>query len=158
MLSADRGNLPADLGALVAAGVRTGDLGRVLAEYVRLRRTLDDVHRKVWLAIAYPGFLVLGATALCFFFFVFVIPAMAATVKTITWNSRDPSSPPPRSVLATGVEASQWISRNAAGARGGRRRGGCRDSARGPDRGPMSPTERNEASAIVRLRSGNTAV
>ena len=115
VLSAERGNLPADLAALVAAGVRTGDLGRALAEYVRLRRTLDDVRRKVWLALAYPGLLMIGAVALCFFFFVFVIPAMAVTVKTITWNLRDPSTPPPRSVLETGVEASQWVSRNAAG-------------------------------------------
>jgi type II secretory pathway component PulF len=115
VLSAERGNLPAELAALVATGVRTGDLGRVLSEYVRLRRTLDDVRRKVWLALAYPGLLTIGAAALCFFFFVFVIPAMAATVKTIAWNLGDPSSPPPRSVLETGVEASQWVSRHAAG-------------------------------------------
>ena len=112
-LSAESGRLPSDLGALVSAGVRTGDLGRVLSDYVRLRRELDDVHRKVRLAIAYPGFLVLAVAALCIFFFVIVIPAMASLVRTINSHQFDSSSKAIPPVLRTGVEVSEWLARNS---------------------------------------------
>jgi type II secretory pathway component PulF len=114
-LSAESRHLPSDLAALIRVGVRKGDLGRVMSDYVRLRRTLDDVRRSAWLAVAYPGLLIIGAAALCFFFFAEVIPTMSSVAKRsipdLTYYYSPPAPPP---ALGSAVDACQWLARNVS--------------------------------------------
>jgi general secretion pathway protein F len=110
-LTAQRANLPADFAALVTAGIRAGELGRVLSDYARLNQFLDDARRKVRVAIAYNGFLVLAAAAVCLFLFVVVIPAMASLGRTIASHEIGASAKIVPA-LRSGIEASEWIAQH----------------------------------------------
>ncbi|HEV2969003.1 MAG TPA: type II secretion system F family protein [Pirellulales bacterium] len=76
-LAAENGVLPRYLETLVAAGTRTGKLGRVLEEFVHFRQSIGDIRRSVWTSLAYPAFLVFMIAAVACFFFGLVVRSMA---------------------------------------------------------------------------------
>lgn len=67
-------SMPAHLRALVAAGLRSASLGRVLEEFVAAERHAADVHRKIMLAISYPALLLLLLSCLFAFFSFGIVP------------------------------------------------------------------------------------
>lgn len=72
---------PAHLQALVAAGLRSAALGRVLEEFVAVERHADDVHRRIRLALSYPAVLVGLMSGLVTFFAATIVPGFAAVYK-----------------------------------------------------------------------------
>jgi len=66
--------VPADLRGLVRAGLRTGQTGEVLSQYVRHTQRLHDLRRRLALAWGYPLVLVLFAAAIFFFFVWYLVP------------------------------------------------------------------------------------
>src|SRR5262245_39508471 len=50
--------IPAHLRALVAAGLRSASLSRVLEEFVAAERRAADVHRRIMVAVSYPALLI----------------------------------------------------------------------------------------------------
>jgi type II secretory pathway component PulF len=105
-LVAERGALPRHLQALVTAGARTGKLGQVLEEFVHFRQQIDDIYRSVWIAVAYPAFLIVLLGAVALFFAVFVIPALSATAETYRTGP---------SFVKAGVDVCEWVSQHIAG-------------------------------------------
>lgn len=77
--SADK--LPPHLAALIGAGLRSGQLGPLLEEYVRTEEFAGDLSRHMWLAAAYPLILVVGSLMLVTLIFAGVVPTMAATFE-----------------------------------------------------------------------------
>ncbi len=76
-LGNERRALPRHLQALVAAGIRTGNLGQTLEEFVEFRQTSADIRRSVWLALAYPALVTALLLGVIVFLSVYVIPAFA---------------------------------------------------------------------------------
>jgi type II secretory pathway component PulF len=66
--------MPAHLRALVAGGLRSASLGRVLEEFVAAERHAVDVHRKILLTISYPAFLLMLMSCLFAFVVYEVVP------------------------------------------------------------------------------------
>ncbi len=79
--ASQKGRFPADLGGLIAAGVRTGRLGEVLQQFVRFRQFTADVRRNVRVAIGYP-LLLLGLTVALFAFLLHEFAPFAAQLDT----------------------------------------------------------------------------
>lgn len=73
--AADRA-MPPHLRALVAAGLRSASLGRVLEEFVASERHAADVHRKMMLAISYPALLLLLLSCLFAYFSFSIVPGI----------------------------------------------------------------------------------
>lgn len=69
-------SMPAHLRALVAAGLRSASLGRVLDEFVAAERHAAETHRKIMLAISYPALLLLLLSCLFAFFSFGVVPSI----------------------------------------------------------------------------------
>lgn len=65
---------PAHLQALVAAGLHSAALGRVLEEFVAVERHADDIHRHIRLAISYPALLFALMSGLFAFFATAILP------------------------------------------------------------------------------------
>ncbi len=65
---------PADLVAVIRAGVRSGDPGRALTQYVTYVKSLSSLRGRVTLSFAYPAVMFSLATALFFFLMVFIVP------------------------------------------------------------------------------------
>lgn len=72
--AADDRSMPAHLRALVAGGLRSASLGRVLEEFVAAERHAVEVHRKIMLAISYPAFLLMLMSCLFAFVVYEVVP------------------------------------------------------------------------------------
>jgi general secretion pathway protein F len=106
-LAAERGALPRHLQALVTAGAHTGKLGQVLEDFVHFRQQTDDVYRSVWLAVAYPAFLVFLLAAVALFFAVSIVPTLASITET--HHAGIPS------FVRAGVQVCEWISQHVAG-------------------------------------------
>ena len=79
-MAAERRALPRTLQALVAAGVRTGNLGELLEEFVHFKQTNDDVRRSVWLAAIYPAFLLGMLAILLVYAFGYLLPTIVDAV------------------------------------------------------------------------------
>lgn len=69
-------SMPPHLRALVAAGLRSASLGRVLEEFVASERHAADIHRRIMLAISYPALLLLLLSCLFAFFSFGIMPGM----------------------------------------------------------------------------------
>jgi len=65
---------PADLRALVRAGVRSGQVGEVLAQYVNHARSVTILRRRALLGIAYPTLLTTVGAALFLTLVAFIVP------------------------------------------------------------------------------------
>jgi type II secretory pathway component PulF len=58
-ISAIGARLPAHLRGLIVAGIRSGRLPEALEQFVNLERTQHELHRRVWLSLAYPTLLMI---------------------------------------------------------------------------------------------------
>src|SRR5947208_1968212 len=68
----------ADRAASRLAGVRSGDLGHVLGQFVRTEGVGAELRRTMWLSLAYPLLLLGSAAALLVFLGVSVVNRFAA--------------------------------------------------------------------------------
>jgi type IV pilus assembly protein PilC len=66
--------VPSYLRGLIAAGARTGRFGEVVEQHLLYLRRTRDVRARVWLALAYPFLLLIGATLLLFVMLVWPAP------------------------------------------------------------------------------------
>ena len=90
---------PADLVAVIRAGVRSGDPGRALTQYVTYVKSLSSLRGRVVLSFAYPAIMLALAVSLFICLLVFVIPdfsdvfigfgielpGMTATLLSMSW-------------------------------------------------------------------------
>ena len=67
-------DVPADLKAVVRAGVSTGRLPRLLEAYLSSRQSLQSVWRKFSLSLVYPMIMVMLAVAIVTAFVILVVP------------------------------------------------------------------------------------
>ncbi|HEX7447347.1 MAG TPA: type II secretion system F family protein [Pirellulales bacterium] len=110
-----RSRAPAHLQTLVAAGLRSADLGRVLEEFIALERHADDVHRRVQVALAYPAILLAMLSGVLAFFAAAVVPGIMQFYDDF---GGDP--PGPTQMLAEYTELGPWmLAGNAAIVSGG---------------------------------------
>lgn len=65
---------PADLQALVAAGVRTGQTGELLGRYAAESRRMADIKRQTFLSLSYPLVLLGLLSALLLFVLILLVP------------------------------------------------------------------------------------
>ena len=65
---------PADLVAVIRAGVRSGDPGRALSQYVTYVKSLSSLRGRVVLSFAYPAIMLALAVSLFICLLVFVVP------------------------------------------------------------------------------------
>jgi len=72
---------PRHVRGVVLAGLRSGRLPEALEEFVEVERDQVDLRHRVWLAMAYPGLLLLILAVLFFFLAGFVIPQFAAVYE-----------------------------------------------------------------------------
>ena len=75
-LADDDLKLPPHLTALIAGGLRSASLARVLDELVTAERHSADIMRSVMLAISYPAFLLLLVSLIYGFFCIGVVPGL----------------------------------------------------------------------------------
>ena len=67
------GELPDDFRTLVGAGVRTGQLGTILEQYLQYSLTSHELRRKLMVALGYPALLVFLATVLMACILLFIV-------------------------------------------------------------------------------------
>lgn len=67
-------NVPPDLRGLVRAGLRSGQAGEVLSQYVHHAERITDLRRRMALAWGYPLVLILTALGIFLFFLTFLVP------------------------------------------------------------------------------------
>ena len=104
VLAADERVLPAHVAVLVAAGLRSASLARVLAELVAAERHAADVHRKIMVAVGYPALLLLIMSAIFTFFCVAVVPGLMQVYLDF-----DADLPGPTIALAHLSQTGFWI-------------------------------------------------
>ena len=68
-----RAGSPRLLPGLMLAGVRSGRLAEVLEEFVDLERSRWELRRRVWLALAYPLFLLVMLAGVALVFNIFIV-------------------------------------------------------------------------------------
>ena len=68
---------PAHLRGLVLAGTRSGQLAKVLEEFVDLHRSQEDLRRHVWLCVSYPLLLLAMLSGMAIFADRFIVHEMA---------------------------------------------------------------------------------
>jgi type II secretory pathway component PulF len=76
VLSSDAVGLPSYVIGFVRAGVRTGQLAEVLTELAEYHRTTRELRRNVFLATAYPLFLLVAVVGVFVFTFSVVTPSI----------------------------------------------------------------------------------
>ena len=95
---------PAHLQTLLAAGLRSVDLGRVLEEFVALERHADDIHRRVQVALAYPAILLAMLSGVLAFFGAAIVPGI-----TRLYDDFGANLPAPTAMLAEYTELGPWM-------------------------------------------------
>ncbi|MCA9071284.1 MAG: type II secretion system F family protein, partial [Planctomycetaceae bacterium] len=70
-------NVPRDLRGLVRAGLRSGQSGEILSQYVNHAERIIDLRRRMAMAWGYPLFLMLMAAGIYLFFLIFLVPQFA---------------------------------------------------------------------------------
>lgn len=73
----DSRSVPVDLRGLVRAGLRTGQTGEVLSQYVSHTQHMHDLRRHIALAWGYPLVLIVSTSAIFFFFMWHIVPQFA---------------------------------------------------------------------------------
>lgn len=72
--------LPAHFRGAMEAGLKTGRLGQVLAEFAALERQRLDLNRRVRASLRYPGILLFTALGVVFLYAFLITPALARIV------------------------------------------------------------------------------
>ena len=95
---------PAHLQALVAAGLRSAALGRVLEEFVAVERHADDVHGRIRLALSYPALLFALMSGVFAFFAAAIVPGFVAVYRDFGADL-----PGPTQMLVEYSHAGNWV-------------------------------------------------
>jgi general secretion pathway protein F len=100
-LSGAAAKLPPYVTSLVQSGLHCGRLSQVLTELVERHRTIRELRRGVFLALAYPMFLVVAVAALAVLAVTVFIPSF-----TVVFEDFDTNLPP---LTAAVVNVSQYL-------------------------------------------------
>ncbi|MBM83255.1 MAG: hypothetical protein CMJ78_22060 [Planctomycetaceae bacterium] len=74
VLDENAANLPPHLGVLIQAGLKTGNLGVVMEQYLMFTRNRSEIGRRVLLTLSYPVCLILCTIGINFGYLAWVVP------------------------------------------------------------------------------------